>query len=86
MNLALAHYSKADSSNIEEIEASIITVRDHLDLLNRLFHTFDNCSPTSALPIDRDEVYKNFRTGPELQEASSGLILLLIMVIRQNHP
>ena len=33
MNLALAHYSKADSSNIEEIEASIVVVRDHLDLL-----------------------------------------------------
>lgn len=38
MNLALAHYSKADQSNIEEVEQSIIVVKDHLDLLNRIFH------------------------------------------------
>jgi len=51
MNLALAHYSKADSGNIEEIEASIITVRDHLDLLNRLFHTFDSAPYFSGSPL-----------------------------------
>jgi type I restriction enzyme R subunit len=37
----LTHYSKADSSNIEEIKASIIVVRDHLDLLARISHQFD---------------------------------------------
>ena len=41
MNLALAHYSKTDGQNIEEIEQSIIVVKDHLDLLNTLFHEFD---------------------------------------------
>ena len=41
MNQALAKYSKADASNIEEISQSITVVRDHLDLLNRLFHQFD---------------------------------------------
>ena len=41
MNLALAHYSKADKANIEEVEASVIIVKDHLDLLRQLFHTFD---------------------------------------------
>jgi type I restriction enzyme R subunit len=41
MNLALAHYSKADSSNFEEIEQSVIVVKDHLDLLNKVFHKFD---------------------------------------------
>jgi len=54
MNLALAHYSKADKANIEEVEASIIVVKDHLDLLNRLFHSFDTKpyfggSPTAQL-------------------------------------
>lgn len=42
MNLALAHYSKGDSTNFEEIEQSITVVKDHLDLLNKLFHKFDN--------------------------------------------
>ncbi|MBD3374763.1 HsdR family type I site-specific deoxyribonuclease [candidate division KSB1 bacterium] len=41
MNLALAHYNKADQQNIEEIEQSVIVVKDHLDLLNKLFHAFD---------------------------------------------
>ena len=51
MNQALAQYSKADSANIEEIEASIITVRDHLDLLNRLFHSFDSAPYFSGSPL-----------------------------------
>src|SRR5574344_2164413 len=41
MNLALAHYSKGDSQNIEEISQSITVTKDHLDLLNKLFHNFD---------------------------------------------
>ena len=41
MNKALAHYSKADKSNIEEIEQSIVVVKDHLDLLGKMFHKFD---------------------------------------------
>jgi type I restriction enzyme R subunit len=55
MNQALAQYSKADSANIEEIEASIITVRDHLDLLNRLFHTFDSAPYFSGSPVEQLE-------------------------------
>lgn len=41
MNLALAHYSKTDGQNIEEINQSIVIVKDHLDLLAKLFHPFD---------------------------------------------
>jgi len=41
MNKALAKYSKSDQANIEEIEQSIIVVKDHLDLLGRIFHPFD---------------------------------------------
>ncbi len=53
MNLALAHYSKADSSNIEEIEASIIVVRDHLDLLGRIFHQFDTRPYFIGSPVEQ---------------------------------
>jgi type I restriction enzyme R subunit len=41
MNMALAIYSKADQSNIEEIEQSIVVVKDHLDLLSKIFHKFN---------------------------------------------
>ena len=42
MNLALAKYNKGDKDNFEDIAESLIIVRNHLDLLAKLFHTFDN--------------------------------------------
>ncbi len=51
MNLALAHYNKADQQNIEEIEQSLIVVRDYLDLLGKLFHKFDAASYFSGEPL-----------------------------------
>jgi len=41
MNLALAHYNKADSQNFEDIEQSVVVVKDHLDLLAKIFHKFN---------------------------------------------
>jgi len=42
MNLALKQYSEGDKDNFEDIAESLIIVRNHLDLLAKLFHTFDN--------------------------------------------
>jgi len=42
MNLALKQYSEGDKDNFEDIVESLIIVRNHLDLLEKLFHTFDN--------------------------------------------
>ena len=42
MNLALARYNKGDEDNFEDIVKSLVVVRDHLDLLAKLFHTFDS--------------------------------------------
>ncbi|MCB9351224.1 MAG: type I restriction endonuclease subunit R [Lewinellaceae bacterium] len=41
MNLALAQFNKTDKDNFEDIQQSIIVVRDHLDLLDKIFHQFD---------------------------------------------
>ncbi|MBA2115574.1 type I restriction endonuclease subunit R [Bremerella alba] len=41
MNLAMAHYNKADQQNIEEIAQSVVVVKDHLDLLRQVFQKFD---------------------------------------------
>lgn len=38
MNLALAHYNKGERENFEDIAESLIVVRNHLDLLARMFH------------------------------------------------
>ncbi len=42
MNLALKQYSEGDKDNFEDIAESLIIVRNHLDLLEKLFHIFDN--------------------------------------------
>ena len=51
MNKALAHYSKTDQSNIEEIEQSIVVVKDHLDLLGKIFHKFDTTPYFKGAPL-----------------------------------
>jgi type I restriction enzyme R subunit len=42
MNLALAKYNKGDENNFEDIAESLVIVRNHLDLLAKLFHKFDS--------------------------------------------
>jgi type I restriction enzyme R subunit len=53
MNQALALYSKADSTNFEEIEQSVVVVKDHLDLLNKLFHKFDMKPYFKGSPLEQ---------------------------------
>jgi type I restriction enzyme R subunit len=42
MNLALKQYSEGDKDNFEDIAESLIIVRNHIDLLGKLFHTFES--------------------------------------------
>ncbi len=42
MNLALAKYNKGDEENFEDIQESLIVVRNHLDLLAKVFYKFDS--------------------------------------------
>ena len=53
MNLALAHYSKTDISNFEDVEQSVIVVKDHLDLLNKVFHKFDSKAYFTGSPLEQ---------------------------------
>jgi type I restriction enzyme, R subunit len=42
MNKALKKYNETDKDNFEDIEKSVNIVKDHLDLLSKLFHKFDS--------------------------------------------
>jgi type I restriction enzyme R subunit len=55
LNKALAHYSKTDETNFEDIETSVVTVKDHLDLLNKMFHRFDSKPYFSGEPLKQLE-------------------------------
>lgn len=42
MNLALAKYSKGEGENFEDIQQSLVVVRNHLDLIANIMHNFDS--------------------------------------------
>ena len=78
MNLALAHYSKTDSSNIEEIEASIVVVRDHLDLLGRIFHQFDTQPYFSGSPVEQLECLNKAAEFVQLTDKIEKRVMALV--------
>ncbi|QBG34792.1 type I restriction endonuclease subunit R [Litorilituus sediminis] len=51
MNKALAQFSKSEDTNFEDINQSVIAVKDHLDLLNRIFHKFDSSPYFTGKPV-----------------------------------
>ncbi len=53
MNLALAHYNKKDNENFEDIQQSIVVVKDHLDLLAKIFHKFNTSSYFKGTPVEQ---------------------------------
>ena len=42
MNKALAMFANMESTNFEDIAQSVVIVKDHLDLLSKMFHKFDS--------------------------------------------
>ena len=50
MNQALAMYSRIDATNFEDIQQSVIEVKNHLDLLTQVFHDFDSRAYFSGEP------------------------------------
>ena len=53
MNKALKQFSRIDSQNFEDIEASIVVVRDQLDLLSKLFYKFDSSKYFSGSGLEQ---------------------------------
>lgn len=51
MNKALAQFSKTDETNFEDINQSVVTLKDHLALLADVFHTFDSTSYFTGEPL-----------------------------------
>jgi type I restriction enzyme R subunit len=53
MNLALAHFNKSDAQNFEDIEQSVVVVKDHLSLLASMFHKFDASGYFKGSPVEQ---------------------------------
>jgi type I restriction enzyme R subunit len=78
MNLALAMYSASDGQNIEEIEQSIVAVKDHLDLLRKLFHQFDASLYYTGKPLEQldtlNKAVEFVQAYPKLAQRFMGLV------------
>jgi type I restriction enzyme, R subunit len=53
MNQALKQYSASDQSNIEDVQHSVIVVKDHLDLLGKVFHRFNKQPYFTGSPLQQ---------------------------------
>ena len=53
MNLALSQYTQGQDQDLEDIKQSVIIVKDHLSLLDGLFHQFDSKPYFNGTPIDQ---------------------------------
>jgi len=78
MNMALAHYNKADKQNIEEIEQSVIVVKDHLDLLNKMFHRFDAAPYYNGSPVEQLNCLNNAAEYAMITEKSEKRFMQLV--------
>ncbi|MCL8008961.1 type I restriction endonuclease subunit R [Gelidibacter japonicus] len=53
MNMALAKYNKGERENFEDIQELLIVVRNHLDLLAKVFHKFDSSKYYSGAALEQ---------------------------------
>ena len=59
MNEAMAHYSKTAQTDFEDVQASVVEVKNNLDLLAQLFYKFDEANYFSNDPVARLECLKH---------------------------
>ncbi|MGX9360430.1 type I restriction endonuclease subunit R [Pantoea ananatis] len=53
MNLALSQYTAGQEQKLEDIKQSVVIVKDHLNLLNALFHRFDSKPYFNGTPLEQ---------------------------------
>lgn len=53
MNEALKHYNNDQTQSLEDVKQSLVVVRDHLDLLAKFFHKFDEQKYFKGNPLEQ---------------------------------
>ena len=78
MNLALAKYNKGERENFEDIKESLIIVRNHLDLLAKIFYKFDSSKYFGGTPLEQlnalNMAAEFAQTTKELETRFMGLV------------
>ncbi|MGR3900518.1 type I restriction endonuclease subunit R [Psychrobacter sp. 1176_08] len=53
MNQALSHYTSGQVQNLDDIQKSVVVVKDHLDLLDTVYHKFDSSLYFNGTPLEQ---------------------------------
>lgn len=53
LNVAMKKYGVVEGENFDGVEKAVIIVKDQLDLLSRIFHTFDNTAYFTGTPLQQ---------------------------------
>lgn len=53
MNLALSHYTGGQIQKLEDIQKSVVVVKDHLSLLDTVYHQFDSTLYFNGTPLQQ---------------------------------
>ncbi|KAA0939706.1 type I restriction endonuclease subunit R [Psychrobacter sp. ANT_H59] len=53
MNLALSHYTSGQVQNLDDIQKSVVVVKDHLNLLDTVYHKFDSSLYFNGTPLQQ---------------------------------
>jgi type I restriction enzyme R subunit len=80
MNLALAHYNKTDTENFEDIEQSIIVVKDQLDLLHKLFYKFDSSPYFTGTAVEQ---LKNLNSASEFIQITQDIEKRFMYIVKR---
>ena len=80
MNLALAQFNKIDSQNFEDIESSIIIVKDKLSSISNIFHQFDDSKYFEGSAVEQLTTLKN---ATEYIQATKDLERRFMHLIKQ---
>jgi len=78
MNLALAQYSKVDGINFEEIAQSIVVVKDHLDLLRKIFHKFEINPYFKGSPLEQLQCLNKAAEYAQLTKKTDQRVMFLV--------
>ena len=77
MNLALKQYANGEGIglNVETIEQSVTMVKDELDILRRMFSSFDRTPFTTGTPLEQLECLKNAAEFIQATESTENLFM-----------
>ncbi|NHM08047.1 type I restriction endonuclease subunit R [Flavobacterium sp. CYK-4] len=80
MNLALAQYNNNNTTSVEDVEQSVKVVKDHLSLLENIFHTFDATGYFNGTPLEQ---LSTLNKGAEFIQATKELETRFMNIVKR---